>query len=228
MERLRHRLGRRRAGPGGAGPKKLKPFSAGAPALPDVAKRKGRLDAADREIVGECRCAHDAATLPSVRAFVAVSAGGRMQWVARRARMRPRRAQGRGAGSFAAAAAGRVTGRAGARTRRTDRTLGGSAQALSPAWFWRRVTASAACYAGPASGIEGTSGLRGMAEIEVPRRCGTQGGAPWSKAESMSNRDTFHRFSAWEQDGYLCHRSGRGSKLSPCHLRAGVEVVVIT
>lgn len=144
-------------------------------------------------------------------------------------RMRPRRAQGRGAGSFAAAAAaGRVTGRAGARTRRTDRTLGGSAQALSPAWFWRRVTASAACYAGPASGIEGTSGLRGMAEIEVPRRCGTQGGAPWSKAESLSNRDTFHRFSTWEQDGYLCHRSGRGSKLSPCHLRAGVEVVVIT
>lgn len=38
-------------------PQKLKPFSAGAPALPDVAKRKGRLDAADREIVGERRCA---------------------------------------------------------------------------------------------------------------------------------------------------------------------------
>lgn len=116
--------------------------------------------------------------LPCARLSEAVSAGGRMQWVARRARMRPRRAQGRGAGSFAAAAAGRVTGRAGARTRRTDRTLGGSAQALSPAWFWRRVTASAACYAGPASGIEGTSGLRGMAEIEVAPALRDAGGRP--------------------------------------------------
>src|SRR5690348_4248615 len=30
-----------------------------------------------------------------------------------------------------------------------------------------------------------------MAEIEVPRRSGTQAGAPWSRAESLSNRDTF-------------------------------------